>query len=669
MDKKILLELQRMRQIMGYDRGNPNNVLYEQDFEGGDGGVELKEKDISERRWVEVILGPGMEGNPKYPTPIVREKGVPIMGDRETGLPIVWQSNGETAKAFFKNVQTGSVKDVNGKIHENQEYILGADGKTKLCLPDKAFWDIFKKYKLVYKFQNPKNGKIFNLKLDLGDKNNTSAITAEEQSKRCLGANNGWGLDFKNYYEKGTGKAYNTGNTEHFDLRSDEDIFWDEYSLYIELAIGLLASVLAGPLAGALVGIFAEGVLAATWLGRLIVFLNDAKYLTTGVSWLKIICEVSIEAGLLSPYIMNLFERGNDKQAALNLCFCLVPFIIEIPSLQGFIKNGIGGKSNVDSLIQKLDTWGGIERLMAESAGKSEEELAQILSQITTDPIEKEIFYKGFEIIKLTQNGNEKIVQKAFGEFINSQAPAIEKGIINRGMSDTDVMVRDMANFLINSNPTMALTGKGVLPMFLRGALIIGPFALGFNKGWDYIQEKIKEPEDQERVAKIMQEQIKNHPLLKELAVLYEELGINPGGQTNDELIGDIVKQTLDNPEFQVKNDEIIKKLTIEATDEQVKKKLESEKQIIVNTIKKETSKTKTIKTLTRIDKTKTISILEKLISELGGYTEVVFTIENINGFTSPWEFTADGKNGMVVFQNGDNGTYIIKVNDKQIFP
>jgi len=299
MEKQILIELKRIKMLMGYNENNSISTLFEQDFEGGDGSVDVSSSgsvDPSEEQYPLITLGP--KNKQPYPIMFDIEDGIPVMGDKKTKQPIIWKfTEGMSAKNFIPSnkmkIEVGDVKSADGSIKSNQEY-FEQNGK-KYCLPVKEFWEMHTKNGWIYKFQNPKNGKTFNVKLNQlppgkctnsGDGKTYSGL---ECSERCMGSNNGWAFDLNGFYETGKGKLYDPDDLKHMDPRSDDDIFWDKYGLWVEIAVGVAISFAAPYLAAGLVAIFAEGALAGTRMATLINTLSKAKYAGGGANWLVIL--------------------------------------------------------------------------------------------------------------------------------------------------------------------------------------------------------------------------------------------------------------------------------------------------------------------------------------------------------------------------------------------
>ena len=125
-------------------------------------GVEMGDGTKITDDYERVDIGPGTD----YPTMMTIV--IPIM--RELGKTPQLKSftPGTTGKSFIKDVKAfkkGDLLSDGSPAPEGQEYIVNND--YKLCLPSKKWWDEHTNNNYVYQFKNPKNGKTFNLKLNL----------------------------------------------------------------------------------------------------------------------------------------------------------------------------------------------------------------------------------------------------------------------------------------------------------------------------------------------------------------------------------------------------------------------------------------------------------------------------------------------------------------------
>ena len=680
MEKQILLELQRMRQIMGYDRGNPNNVLYEQDFEGGDGSVEFsKEKDIEEIRYPEVILGPGTD-NAKYPIAIPTPEGIKIMGDRITGLPIVSQFKPTTTAIDLipsskLKIETGEIKNKDGEVLTNQQYYVGTDGK-KYCLPRKEWWELNTRFAIVYKFTNPRNGKEFVMRF--GGKT-TEGKTSKQLQLECNTVDNGWTFISDCFYDKDTGKCYDPSDTEQFDLRSDDDVFWDDMGLWIEIGVGVAVAFLIPPLAGALLPLFVGTRLA--WLGTLVYAAGEA-------TWLRVILEIISEASLLSPYIINQLGRGGDsaQNGYLTIVFCLIPFLTELPAVSKFIRFGAGTPEASFRIQKKMTDWGGINKLQSEIArltsvygDKSTIAIENLLSQITDDVVEKEILYKGLDLIRLAGD-NPKIIQAAFAQYLTKHGNAIEEGVLRKAedlvddsnLSVEEMVIMDMKKAMQkNLNP---ISGKGLLPAFARGALVIGPIALSFNKGWDVISDLIRQkfPNDEE-TQKITGENITKVLTTDKywLALAQLTKDLEDSNDFLNKLALEVANKSLLDPNFTSDTNKQIEILT-EQTKKLVPEETKKRKGEIAKKVVEDTNNTTLIlihfTLATLLETFASRDLIGSIIVELG-YSLPTWEKEEYTNYNEPWTFTLNNKTGKVIFIGNNKEKYEIYVDNQKIFP
>lgn len=672
MKKQILLELRRIQELMNYAKSNGG--LISEDAVGAEmrqraidkeilGGTYKGGADPSDIRYPEVILGP--QNTQPYPIMFDYPKGLPVMGDKDTGQPIVWKfKEGMTSKNFISpekiKIQVGSVTAADGTIKENQEYF--EQNGIKYCLPVKEFWDLHTKNGWVYKFENPKNGKIFNIKLDQlgeGECDNSGdgkKYSGEECSQRCMGANNGFMFNMQGFYENGTGKPYNPSNPEHFDLRSEDDIFWDKYGVWIEIVIGIAISFLAPYLAAGLVAIFAEGALLGTRIASLITALSEATYAGGEATWLVLMCEVMGEAALLSPMISNYLSRGDDGNAMLALAMCLVPFLTELKSVKGFISRGFGSRTLSESVINKIELNGGFKALFKQDETAMREFVDVIL---TAD--EKELFYVGVDLIK-AQDG--KVLEKAFAEYISKNGDAIEKGLAKKNNKEINTALEKFAEGLDNQVNT--LTGRGLIPSFTRGAIFIGPIAIGFKYGYQKLKELGFTDEQIDKVqSKINQILDGESPYAKALLELNKSCGL--GSEIPQEVVDRTIDEAIKDPNFK-KDDEARAKILKEEIDKLAPEIFDERIDYLGKSlIKNEKDSTGDLKVADKIKVWGSLDLLDSMIQNLG-YQIPDWDNDQPTSYSN-WTFTTNNLKGIVKFIGGDSGTFEIYVGDKKIHP
>ena len=683
MEKQIILELKRIQSLMNYS--NSNGTLLSEDISFG---AEMRQRAIdkkvlaqakegtpSDMRYPEITLGP--QNKQPYPIIFPYPKGLPVMGDLKTGQPIVWKfKEGMTAKNFIPatkyKIQVGPVKAADGTIKENQEYF--ENNGIKHCLPVKEFWDMHTKNGWVYKFQNPKNGKTFNIKLDLlgpGECDNSGdgkSYSGLECSQRCMGANNGWVFNLNGFYLTGTGEPYNPRNTDHHDLRSRDDIFWDDYGVYIEIIVGVAISFAAPYLASGLVLIFAEGAAFGARFASLVTAVSTTTYAGGEATWLVLFCEILSEAALLSPMIVNYWDRGDDGNAMLALAMCLVPFLTELKSVKGFISSGFGSKPLSDSVINKINLNGGFKTLFK----MDETSMKEFVEVILTEE-ERELFYIGVDLIK-AEDG--KVLTEAFAEYMAKNGPTIEKSILEKSknivddgsMSVEEMIIQDGAEVIKNLNP---IAGKGIIAAFTRGTIIIGPIVIGFKYGYDKLKEIGFTDEQIDDVqVKITEILDGGSEYAKALLELNKSCGLGP--EIPQEVVNKTIDAAIKDPNFK-KDDILQEKILKEETD---KKTVEVFNERIDDfasaMIARDKDATKDLKICDTLQMWSSLDLLDSMIVELG-YQIPDWDNDQPTSYTN-WTFTvshlkSQRLNGVVKFIGGDSGTFEIYIGDKKIHP
>jgi hypothetical protein len=683
MEKQIILELKRIQSLMNYN--NSNGTLLSEDISFG---AEMRQRAIdkkvlaqakegtpSDMRYPEIILGP--QNKQPYPIIFPFPEGLPVMGDLKTGQPIVWKfKEGMTAKNFIPStkykIQVGPVKAADGTIKENQEYF--ENNGIKHCLPVKEFWDMHTKNGWIYKFQNPKNGKTFNIKLDLlgpGECDNSGdgkSYSGLECSQRCMGANNGWVFNLNGFYLTGTGEPYNPKNTDHHDLRSRDDIFWDDYGVYIEIIVGVAVSFAAPYLASGLVLIFAEGAAFGARFASLVTAVSTTTYAGGEATWLVLFCEILSEAALLSDMIVNYWDRGDDGNAMLALAMCLVPFLTELKSVKGFISSGFGSKPLSDSVINKINLNGGFKTLFK----MDETSMKEFVEVILTEE-ERELFYIGVDLIK-AEDG--KVLTEAFAEYMAKNGPTIEKSILEKSknivddgsMSVEEMIIQDGAEVIKNLNP---IAGKGIIAAFTRGTIIIGPIVIGFKYGYDKLKEIGFTDEQIDDVqVKITEILDGGSEYAKALLELNKSCGLGP--EIPQEVVNKTIDAAIKDPNFK-KDDILQEKILKEETD---KKTVEVFNERIDDfasaMIARDKDATKDLKICDTLQMWSSLDLLDSMIVELG-YQIPDWDNDQPTSYTN-WTFTvshlkSQRLNGVVKFIGGDSGTFEIYIGDKKIHP
>jgi len=687
MEKNILMELSRIKGLINYNISN--GFLIEEDSQG----AEIRQRAIDNKilgtdnvkgggdpdseRWPSITLS---NESTEYPIIFPYPNGIPILGDKETGKPIVWQFKaGDSSKTFISEKQfkilVGSVEAADKTIKENQEYF--EKNGIKYCLPQKEWWDLHTDKKYIYKFQNPRNNKIFNMKLTmLGEGQCTNSgdgikYSGLDCSKRCMGANNGWAFSLDGFFESGTGKGYDPEkNTDHFDLRSIDDIFWDKYDIWIEVAVGVAVAIAAPYLAAGILGIMATPILAATRIARLVTFLGQASLYGGETTVLIVLCEVAAEAGLLSPLIYNYLSRGDNANAYLTMAMCLIPFVIEIPSVKSFISKGFGNATMAESVVSKIKTSGGLDYLLTLS---KEEQKALIKSILTKD--EQTMFYLAMELLA---KDDGVVLQKAFAEFIAKNGDRIEGGIARgTGNAPIDTGYKDWLKntgykaLEIVANPIgSALLQRSFVTSLVRGFIVVGPIVIAFKYTWGKAAEWMTETQKddvQNKIQDILNGNGSSYG--KALMELNESLGL--GKEIPQEVVNLTIKKLIEDPTF-TKFDENTEALIEEKTKESIKEVVEQQLKNIAEVIKKSnTNSTEDLKRMELFDAQNQLSVLDEIIMS-SGYPTLPDWENDSPTLYDEWKFSviAGGKeiNGVVKFINGDKN-YEVYVDTKKIFP
>ena len=680
MEKNLLLELRRIKELMNHSNGTQtllkeDGVDKEVNQRASESGylysalpiLDLVTTDASEMRYEKAILGPGIA----QPYPIIFDypAGLPIMVSKKLGKPILSQfKSGMSAKDFITSnsgieIKVGDVTAADGSVKQNQEYF--ENNGVKHCLPDKAFWDLHTRNNYVYKFENPENGKIFAIVLTTLEKctnsgDNGAEFTGIECSRRCMGANNGIAFDTNGFRDTVTGDVYDPENTEHFDNRSVQDEWWDEWGIYVEILAALVAAVAAPYLAPALLGFLGEAAVLGSRVARIVTWMANTSYLGGSSSVLLVTTEVMIEAGLLSPMIAQYFERGDQINAIATIACTLLGFGIEVPAVKRFINKGFNyTKSLSESVMKKIATIGGMNVLIK----LPKEQMEAYARTIFTEAGEKELFQSAVEF--MSENEGKAVID-AFGEYILKNGDEIEKGLIKRyGEEPIETAVRETAEFV--TGQMSVATGKGIVPVLTRGVLTVGPVVVGIK----YLATKLKEmgatEEEADKVEKNLQEVISTSPYALALGKLTKSLGLGP--ELTEEVINATVDKMLkDDPEIYKKTDDVQKDMIKENFDVIVVEKVNSNDDVFTEkVISQDTNKTEDLKNRDLFSYFASMDIIADIVEKTGNGTV------DWQGFKptkyDEWKFKSGDKEGVVKFKGGDSGTYEIFVDNKIIYP
>ena len=172
MENNILLELRRIKNLMGVDKTNSLNLIFEDPM-----GAEIRQRAIDKG-----IIDAAHDGTSvmdKKQTinigkdtdyPFIYYQGVPEFDTFPVveGSKIYTIKPDTTSNDLIDGVQVGTVINEKGEEVQNQEYIVKKlrikkpdgtfiDEDKKLCLPTKDFWNLPQIQGKVYKFRVPVN--------------------------------------------------------------------------------------------------------------------------------------------------------------------------------------------------------------------------------------------------------------------------------------------------------------------------------------------------------------------------------------------------------------------------------------------------------------------------------------------------------------------------------
>ena len=427
------------------------------------------------------MIGQGTD----YPTILSDYKTQVISTPYKNSPPSVKQSGtGVTAKDFMSGVQTDE---------KGNEYIV--QGKKKYCLPNKDFWKSFTSGNYVYQIINPRNEKKFTMVLTTVPEVTVPTITyggkviekkmkGYEASLLCQGGDNGWGFLIKDgalfWNNKGTAKdgtigatwkSYNINDPEDFDLRSDFDIWWDEYGMWVEIGMGVLAAWAGAGLAGFLISsLELTGGLAAAYAGG-------------SETILSVLMQGAVESMVMLPIANYQISRGMDEQAILNVVFCFLPFLTELGSVQKYIKGGIQPES-ASSLTSKLDGIGGWDSMAGNPI-----KYQGFLESLTGS----ELMLWRTTIDQLSTNAGQTEFKEALESYLKSNKTRITKEILGNNTLLQKIDMATEGNFskvakaVVNQNP---ITGGGLLGQFLRIGIPIAGVVVGFQSIYNSLKSR-----------------------------------------------------------------------------------------------------------------------------------------------------------------------------------
>jgi hypothetical protein len=659
MEKQILLELHRIKQIMGYDRSNPKDFIFEQDFEGGDGSVEFKPRteigNFEEYKTLEI----GPESNKEYPT--IMAVPIKIVYDPYKGPELKKFQPGTTAKSFVSNVKTfssGEQLSDGTPAPEGVEYIELED--KKLCLPSKEFWDeVHVKNQYIYQFKNPKTESIFTMRLSLLPEGkafiDNIPMSGKEAAMKCKGGKNGWVFKMNEngmvFFKKGTLEAYG-GAPEELETKSDFDTWWDSgWGIAIEVGVGILASIVSGGIAGVLLSAARFGRIAG-WLGRTILYLDKLRYLGGSTTLLTVITESLVEAGLMIPIAIYQSNRGNDSDAVLAIALSFLPFFTNVPAVSKAIKTGkVFRRTDAEKIMQKVQAEGGFEVL-----DESKEKTATFLLGLTDD--QQEMYKTAVTMLKESPAEFEKGLIEVF----NKEGDVIADNIAKNKNLDKSVSqkVIDFAKENVSVR-----SGTGILPQFVRaGVPIAGLFVMPTVMVFNYLKSKGLSDNAAGELTNQYTDAVANSEYIKKLNKLHEKLGL--GTQQSEKVVIETLQNLIEkNPEItkDVMASDVVQKKYFDSVkvDEEAKLVVKKDENTIIDAMynfNNDLESLNIVAELKIIDKRKAIGLIT---SEKG------FTINSWDDTNNEklWKFiTNNNEKGEVKFE-GDK--YFIIINGKTI--
>ena len=682
MNKNLLMEIERLRGLISYDRAKPLNYesTISEQIQGLRGMIKSEASDVAKQGWDEdynvVEIGPF--NNPKYPTML--DVKLPVI-TRPREEPSIKQFDSETSISNFlpsdikvKTFVEGD-KLSNGKSAPvGTQYYEKADGK-KYCLPVSDWVKLHTDKKYVYQFTNQKTGDVFGLKFALDKTQVLNGITykGSEISQMCPGGNNGWVFVLNAqtspptmFFNKKTGQYFNPskdGNSQ-----SDFDDWWDEWKTWVEIGVGVLAGFLTGGLANIILGgarvllAISEVGSVAYRVGRFVIFLGETAFVSgSETSWLRLIGGILLEAGMMTPIAFQYIEEGDNDQAILAWAFSLLPFLTELPAVARYIRVGSMSRQEADILsneiLSKMKAAGGYKTIT--QSINSEYTYVSSLSEKAKGVymgmkrmiVEKpKLLNEGFEL-GLRKN-SDKIIEVAERSTNAEVKTALQK-----------------ANNQLNPLPKIAGGGKGFIPVVARAFQIVAPIVLGSTIALEYFKSLGLSEKVTKDLSKQAEKTYNSNQYWIELASLNEFLGMSE--KTEEQFLSSLKTYTQQN---KVAVDEMInsgvakenfyseEKVSALAVEEANKEREEYNKRITLK-IKELQNNTEFLNAMEFMKlKRKTDSL--KLVINGAGYVVSKWT-DTTN--TTKWTFITDQNlTGEVIFNETDK-TYYVTVDNKRV--
>ena len=553
MNKDLISEIKKMSNLMGLS--NSQNYILEQEL-GLERYYERNDKPSSsttqkrmgfDQDYKLVKMGPNTEYPLMLPSPIS------VVTDPTKQPSIKKFTTTTSLKEFFpkdtviKTFVKGDKLTNGNPAPVGQDYIV--KNNVKYCLPDKNWTELHTKGGYVYQFTNQKTNETFGLKFRIvktGVRNGTT-LKGLEISTLCLGGDNGWTFELDPntkpvtmFYSKKDNKPFNPEIDQN--NQSDFDDWWNEWKIWVEIAVGVAASFVSGGLAGILLN--AGRVLATlesagpaiSALGRLIVFLGESSYAGGSSSWLKVLLGTFIEAGAMTPVALQYLEEGDDTSAYLAWIFSFLPFLLEVNGIQRFIKTGRLTKQESEVLgneiLSKMKKSGGYDAVTSSinsewtfvsSLSDKAKELYMGVKKLAVK--EPKLLTEGFEL-SLKENSQKIIdtVSSSTNELLSTAKTTLEK--TNRWL-----------------NP---ITGKGLLPQFVRSTFVIGPVTIGSMGIYTYLKSLNLSDQVAGELTNQYSKKVEFSEYWKKLAELNQKLGINE--LTEKQTIESLKEQIVSNP-------------------------------------------------------------------------------------------------------------------------
>jgi len=546
-DRTILLEVKRMKEIMGIN--NSNNYILEQgsaditDMRRAEAQLSGNQNEKSDffNEKTTFNIGIGTEYPFIYPTGNKQFDTFPVV----EGTRIFLIKKGMTSKDVIPKAKVGTVIDDLGNEHPNQEYIeeqttvkdnTGKQIKKtiKLCLPDKAFWDMPEHIGKVYKFITPSSSEggmfsaieslstTFAMSLEqkqvtasgFTDKGEVTQQKGFDAAIRCRGGDNGWGWTprIPLFADVVTGKGYNPKDPRMLDTRSDWEVWYDHYGTWLEIGIGIAASFIGAGLATLILNVAKAAAAAGQITASLLAVLETSYGTTTALS---VILQVLTEGVMMAPIIKWQIYDDRDADGLLSTIFLFIPFVSELKGVARFI-SGPYTKEAAKTLAEKIQREG-IELIFTAGVDnpQAQAKFAKFISNLTGT--ELALWNRGMKIIG-SKEGMESL-KKTMEEMVASGGKFGKEFSEAQAKGSTETVLGKLGNVIGGENATKwaknadkfsrfwgkninPITARWVLPhQFVRMGIPIAIFATSFKYVYNELtpEEKVKFEENFEK--------------------------------------------------------------------------------------------------------------------------------------------------------------------------